>query len=173
MPRLLLTNWLPFRLSALANRVREALYEYYHPRYGLSVTAWRVVANLGERPTGAHLSAKALAERVMMDQVQISRAIREVVRLGVVRRSVDGSDRRRAAIELTPHGRRVYESIVPVALRLERELMNQLSPAEQRRLSTLLDRLDRAVLGASPGSSSGAGDRRNRSPARRVSGTRS
>src|SRR5262249_19051245 len=84
MSRLLLSNWLPFRLSALANRVREALYEYYHPRFGVSVTAWRVIANLGEQQPGTHLSAKELAGRVMMDQVQISRAIRETVRLGVV-----------------------------------------------------------------------------------------
>jgi len=145
MAKLLLARWIPFRLSALANRVREALYEYYHPRFGLSVTAWRVIANLGEQAPGAPLSAKALATRVMMDQVQISRAIREVVRLGVVRRSVDGADRRRAALELTPQGRRVYEAIVPVALRLERELLSELAPAERRRLSALLGQLERAA----------------------------
>ena len=45
-----LENFLPYRLSILAQVVSEALHALYADRFGLTVTQWRVMAALGCTP---------------------------------------------------------------------------------------------------------------------------
>ncbi len=136
---LLLKQWLPSRLSVLANTVSLYLHAFYAERFGLSVTGWRIIAYLGER---APLCAKDLAELAAMDQVSITRATAQLAKLGYLRRRTDPTDRRRVLLQLSKRGLDVYFEVIPIANRLEQELLRDLTKSEVSLLDAMLQRIE-------------------------------
>ncbi len=137
-----LENFLPYRLSILAQLVSEALHDLYADRFGLTVTQWRVMAALGRF---APLTASEVGQRIVMDKVAVSRAVTALLRRGLVERVTDRSDRRRASLRLSPRGKALHARIVPIALDYEKRLVAALDAGERRRFDVLADRLlDRA-----------------------------
>lgn len=133
-----LEKFLPYRLSVLAQLVSESLHDLYAGPYGLSVTQWRVTAALGRY---APLTASEVGQRIVMDKVAVSRAVAGLMKRGLVERSADLDDRRRASLNLTRKGRAMHADIVPLALRYEAELYQALSAEERQTLNGLCDRL--------------------------------
>ncbi|HEV7372992.1 MarR family winged helix-turn-helix transcriptional regulator [Arenibaculum sp.] len=125
---LLIDDWVPYQFSYVSNQVSLYLESFYSTRFGLSVTGWRVMAILGMH---APLSAKELAEHTAMDQVQVTRAINQLSRIGMVSRRVDPADRRKVSLRLSRHGKEVYDQIVPHARSIERELLSVLTEEER------------------------------------------
>ena len=142
MPRppqaLELENFLPYRLSILAQAVSESLYRLYADRFGLTVTQWRVMAALGRF---APLTASEVGQRIVMDKVAVSRAVTALLRRGLVERVTDRADRRRASLRLSARGKALHARIVPIALDYEKRLVAALDAGERRRLDALTDRL--------------------------------
>ena len=133
-----LEKFLPYRLSVLAQIVSESLHDLYAEPYGLSVTQWRVMAALGRF---APLTASEVGLRIVMDKVAVSRAVASLMKRGLVERSADLDDRRRASLHLTRHGRAIHAEIVPLALKYEADLYQALSTEERQTLNGLCDRL--------------------------------
>ena len=133
-----LENFLPYRLSVLAQLVSESLHDLYAGPYGLSVTQWRVMAALGRF---APLTASDVGQRIVMDKVAVSRAVADLTKRALVERATDLDDRRRALLRLTPKGRAMHARIVPIALKYEAELYEALSAEERLALNGLCDRL--------------------------------
>lgn len=145
-----LENFLPYRLSILAQVVSEALHALYSDRFGLTVTQWRVMAALGRF---APLTASEVGQRIVMDKVAVSRAVTALLRRGLVERVTDRADRRRASLRLSARGKALHSRIVPIALDYEKRLVAALDAGERRRLDALTDRLlerARALGGAGP-----------------------
>lgn len=136
-----LERFLPYRLSVLSNRISQDIARLYADRFALGVTEWRVIAVLGRYPG---LSGSEVAERTAMDKVAVSRALARLLRDGRIKRSTHGSDRRRSVLALSAKGYRIYDEITPLALRLERELLEDLDAADRDALARILDRLDTA-----------------------------
>ncbi len=133
-PLLDLREWYPFHCSVIANRVSARLESMYGKRYGLSVTGWRVMANLAQH---APLSARGLAERTAMNHVQITRAVDQMVAAGLVSRRGDSKDRRRVVLTLSRKGLAAYRQIVPLAKSIEAALLEGLTDTERRCLVTV------------------------------------
>ena len=133
-----LEKFLPYRLSVLAQLVSESLHDLYAGPYGLSVTQWRVMAALGRF---APLTASDVGQRIVMDKVAVSRAVAGLIKRGLVERSADLDDRRRASLHLTRKGRAMHADIVPLALKYETELYHALSAEERQTLNGLCERL--------------------------------
>lgn len=131
-------RFLPHQLSVLTNRVSAALERMYAHRFGISVTGWRIIAVLGVR---APLSSRALSDEVAMDAVAISRAIEQLVALGLVSRRTDPKDRRRHSLRLTAKGRTVYDEIVPLARGIERAVLEALAPNDREALVRIMKTL--------------------------------
>lgn len=145
-----LENFLPYRLSILAQVVSEALHALYADRFGLTVTQWRVMAALGRF---APLTASEVGQRIVMDKVAVSRAVTALLRRGLVERVTDRADRRRASLRLSARGKALHARIVPIALDYEKRLVAALDAGERRRFDALTDRLlerARALGGAGP-----------------------
>lgn len=140
-----LQQFLPYRLSVLANRSSDALAREYSQRFGLGVTEWRVMAVLGRYPG---LSANEVAARTAMDKVAVSRAVARLLERGQVVREFADEDRRRSALRLTRVGQKIYGQIVPLALGFEELLLADMTAAERELLFRLLDRLDALELRA-------------------------
>jgi DNA-binding MarR family transcriptional regulator len=133
-----LENFLPYRLSVLAQVVSESLHDLYAGPFGLTVTQWRVMAALGRF---APLTASAVGQRIVMDKVAVSRAVAGLMKRGLVERATDLDDRRRASLRLSALGLAMHARIVPLALEYEESLYAALSPEERRRFDGLSDRL--------------------------------
>lgn len=140
-----LEHFLPYRLSALSNRVSGAIARMYSERFGLSVTEWRVIAVLGRYPG---LSASEVAQRTAMDKVAVSRAVARLLESGRLQRDTDGDDRRRSVLKLSRAGYRVFDQVAPMAIAFEKRLLDGISAEERALLFRLLDRLDELELQA-------------------------
>ncbi len=133
-----LENFLPYRLSILAQLVSDSLHDLYAQPYGLTVTQWRVMAALGRF---APLTASEVGQRIVMDKVAVSRAVAGLMQRGLIERATDRADRRRASLRLTARGRAMHARIVPIALDYEAKLYHALTPEERRVFNNLSDRL--------------------------------
>ncbi|MFZ4601454.1 MAG: MarR family winged helix-turn-helix transcriptional regulator [Caulobacterales bacterium] len=137
-----LADFLPYRLSVLANRVSRALAARYAREFDLTIPEWRVMAVLGEVGVA---TAGAIAEATEMDKVAISRAVARLKAAGRIAARADAGDQRRSRLSLTPAGQVVYRNIAPLALSLEARLHAALSPAEQAGFEAALSKLDAAA----------------------------
>ena len=133
-----LENFLPYRLSILAQIVSESLHDLYAGPFGLTVPQWRVMAALGRF---APLTASDVGQRIVMDKVAVSRAVAGLMKRGLVERATDRSDRRRAPLRLSGRGRAMHQRIVPLALAYEGRLYEALSAEERRSFDALTERL--------------------------------
>ena len=133
-----LENFLPYRLSVLAQLVSELLHDLYAGPFDLAVTEWRVMAALGRF---APLTASEVGQRIVMDKVAVSRAVAGLEKRGLVERTADRADRRRAPLKLSARGRSVHARIVPLALEYEAKLYGALNADERRQFDALSDRL--------------------------------
>lgn len=135
-----LERFLPYRFSVLSNRISQTIANAYADRFGLAITEWRVIAVLGRYP---ELSASEVAERTAMDKVAVSRAVARLLQRHLLQREIHGGDRRRSVLALSEAGYKVYDDVVPVALRYERELFSALDADERATLDRLLTKLGR------------------------------
>jgi DNA-binding MarR family transcriptional regulator len=133
-----LENFLPYRLSVLAQLVSESLHDLYAGPFDLAVTEWRVMAALGRF---APLTASEVGQRIVMDKVAVSRAVAGLTKRGLVERTADRADRRRALLRLSARGRGVHARIVPLALEYEARLYGALTPEERHQFDALISRL--------------------------------
>lgn len=141
-PRLVLEEFLPYRLSVLTNRISGALARRYGERFGIGIPEWRVIANLGRSPG---LSANGVVERSAMDKVTVSRAVAALEAKGLLERERDAGDRRRSRLSLSARGQAVYREIAPLALDFERELLTALTGAEAAQLDRIIAKLARKM----------------------------
>ena len=133
-----LENFLPYRLSVLAQLVSDSLHDRYAGPFGLAVTEWRVMAALGRF---APLTASDVGQRIVMDKVAVSRAVSRLMKRGLVERATDRADRRRASLRLSARGRAMHAKIVPLALDYESRLYETLTDEERQAFNRLADRL--------------------------------
>ena len=110
----------------------------YSDQFGLTIPQWRVIAILGEH---SFQSAKQLVLRTAMDKVAVSRAVRQLIDREFVDREVVPMDGRSTLLSLSKNGEIVYERIAPVALKIEKRLLNSLSDEEITSLNSILDKL--------------------------------
>lgn len=136
--RLVLEQFLPYRLSILSNRVSRAIAARYAKTFDLTIPEWRIIAVLGRSPG---LSAKDIAEATEMDKVAVSRAVARLSAAGRIAGKADPEDVRRQNLVLTRAGETVHARIAPIALESEQRLLRALSARERKDLDALLDRL--------------------------------
>lgn len=116
-----LKDWRNARFVFLGNKLTLALAEMYEAEFDLSQTEWRIIAAVAEH---APMSAKDLAEFIVIDIFSITRATSALVKRGLLTRRVNQQDRRKIELRLSARGRKVYDQIVPVALAVERAVFS-------------------------------------------------
>ncbi len=106
-------------------------------RHDLSLTQLRVLAILRDRQP----LISQLATHLGLERSTVSGLIDRAVKRGLVRREVSRHDARAIRVSLTPAARELEQVITREVSEQIEELTDRLSPAEQKRLSTLLRRL--------------------------------
>ena len=136
--RLILQDFLPYRLSVLSNRISRVIAMSYQDRFAITIPEWRVMAILGEADG---ISARDVSLKTAMDKVAVSRAVASLVKARFIARKTDATDKRKFIISLTKKGRGVYDKVVPVALSYEAAILEKLTRRERANLDQLLSAL--------------------------------
>ncbi len=138
-----LKSFFPYRVRLYYQAISDSVADIYTPLLGLSVSEWRTMVVLG---TQQALSAGEIVERSSMDKVAVSRAIKRMREAKLLRRDIDGDDRRRAVLRLTEEGAQAYRRLVPLVRQLEADLLEDLSEAERGILLSLMERVRQNAL---------------------------
>lgn len=136
--KLLLEEFLPYKLSYLTNLISEDLAKLYTDLNGIAHTEWRVMAVLG---VSSGVSAGYVAEKTAMDKVAVSRAIKNMIKNGLIERRFSNEDKRRSELMLSQTGKDVYNKIVPLVLQYENDILETLNENERNQLTAILAKL--------------------------------
>ena len=126
------------KVLTLATLLRRSASVVYRRELGLSQSEWRIVAIVGDQ---APLSLSQLAEILGLDKGQMSRSVTTLVKRRILARVPDESDSREIRIDLTLHGREIFESLMALAFTRNRELVAGLGKVELTTIFAALDRL--------------------------------
>lgn len=137
-----LEHFLPYRLSVLANRISHGFGRLYEEKFDLKLPEWRVMAALGRRPG---ITAREVADFTAMDKVAISRAVARLIQMGRVHAEADSNDGRRQRLSLSEAGLVIYRQIIPMAKRIEADLVAGIDSGDLAVLDKLLARLSDAA----------------------------
>jgi DNA-binding MarR family transcriptional regulator len=85
--------------------------------------------------------SSALASRVHLDRARTSKAVSALIRKGLVTRTARVSDRRKMEVALAAPGHRIYESLFPIVVQLNRDLLDVLTGPEIEQLDDCLGRI--------------------------------
>ncbi|QFU22857.1 MarR family transcriptional regulator [Shewanella eurypsychrophilus] len=153
--RLILKDFLPYRLVSLAQNVSEKFAEVYQSDFNLTVPEWRILVHLAEEANtstnarshsvneqGNGISAKDLTLMASMDKSTVSRAVKLMLAKGYLVKHTDDKDKRASLLTLTEEGKLLYQAIAPEALKWEARLLDVLSDSEYRDLMRIIDKLD-------------------------------
>ncbi|MDE2613156.1 MAG: winged helix-turn-helix transcriptional regulator [Burkholderiales bacterium] len=133
-----LDDFIPYKLSVVANRVSQSIGRLFDSRFGIQMPEWRIAMALyayGDLPFNE------VVERTSMDKARVSRAQRRLVDLGLVRTCDVPGDRRKVVLALAPPGVRICEDILPAAAEREAWFLAALDDHEHRQLDIILDKL--------------------------------
>lgn len=129
---------LNYRLSCLLAQSGAMVTRLCEGRYGITRREWRLIAILAAY--GA-MSPSELAERAHLERARISRHISELVAKKLMARVALDEDKRRARVELTERGHKLYAELFPQSVSFNNQVLQALSPAELAAFDTALTRL--------------------------------
>jgi DNA-binding MarR family transcriptional regulator len=136
-----LDRFLPYRIRKLAAAVSS-------PRSvaidGQPVRAreWRVLLVLA---CFGPMTIKEASQRSVMDAASTTRAVQNLLSLGLVATRTHKSDRRKQIVTLTPEGARAHDEIAPQRQAFSREVMSGLTAQEQDLFFDLIDRIEQTL----------------------------
>ena len=133
-----LTDYYPYRLAVLSHEVSKAFAPLYQQRFELTRQEWLVLAALGEH---ANMSCKEITEYSTLEKMQVSRAIKSMIKKSLVEHIDSKQDRREKRVKLSRNGAQVYQEIVPLALAREEFILSSLSAKEIKLFDNVIDRL--------------------------------
>lgn len=142
-----LSEFLPYKLSVLTTRVSKVFSKVYGEKYDLSTPEWRVLVHVARREK---MSVREIHESVYLDKPSVSRAVARLEKAGLMAKSTSDADHRLLEIEITEAGLKVFNGIVPEAVKFQEALMSAFSDEEQAQLMTLMERLH-DVMDKQPG----------------------
>jgi DNA-binding MarR family transcriptional regulator len=156
--RLVLDDFLPYRLSVASNLVSDGIARTYESLFGLTIPEWRLIAVIAESDG---VTQHAIGQRTRMDKVTVSRAAIALVDRGLLTRAANPDDRRSHLLRLSGAGAELYAAVAPKALDLEAQLSAHFDPAEIAQFMAMLRRIEALALDAA-GPSAAPGDEKRR-----------
>jgi DNA-binding MarR family transcriptional regulator len=127
-----------YRLSMLNFLMGKETAAIYEAR-GLTVHQWKVLSVLYNF---APISAAEVTERVTLDKAAVSRAVRQLQHLGLIKRSLQRADARKVDITLTAKGRTVYAAMASEIRDLQNKLFEALTKTEVRAIFSAIEKLE-------------------------------
>jgi DNA-binding MarR family transcriptional regulator len=144
--RLILDRFIPYRLSIASNLVSDVIASAYESLFGLTIPEWRLIAVAAENDG---ITQQEIGVVTRMDKVTVSRAAIALGHRHLIERRPNTADRRSHLVALTTEGGRLYASVAPKALELERRIFERFDPATLDRFMAMLREIEAAALDVS------------------------
>lgn len=143
-----LAGMLTYRMHLLHKLTDQESQRRYPLDAGLTLGDGRCLSAFG--PNDA-ISVNELAQMANLNKAQASRSAQSLVEQGLVHKADSPSDGRGVMLTLTARGRKARERVMALIERRNEEIFGCLSPADQRVLGELLDRLIEQARRSGPG----------------------
>jgi|APCry1669188879_1035177.scaffolds.fasta_scaffold00340_6 DNA-binding MarR family transcriptional regulator len=137
-----LDELLNYRLARILAKSSAPGIRLFEGMYGVSRREWRLV---GLVAIYGAMSPSALATLAHLDRPCVSRAITELVAKGLLTRAGLPNDRRRAQVDITRKGKKLYEVVFPQVARINNSVLSVLSADQLTQLDTILDLLTQSA----------------------------
>ncbi len=121
-----LPNYLPYLLGHASFVINKDFNQYVQDT-GISPLEWRVLATLCDEDA---LTIGELVHIVVAQQPTLTKAVKRLEEIGLVRRVSDASDRRKTVARVTEQGRALCASLVESALQHEQFWLRRFSKQE-------------------------------------------
>jgi DNA-binding MarR family transcriptional regulator len=138
--------WLDRSPTHLLHRVSQCAEEIFRAQMQENELTPRQLAVLGAVAEKAGLNQTDIVERTGIDRSTLTDVMRRLSRKGLLERRRTKQDARAYAVELTYAGRRVLRAAVPLAEKIDQQIMAVLSPDER----DIFIRLVQSVIAALP-----------------------
>jgi DNA-binding MarR family transcriptional regulator len=109
----------------------------------LTLQQWRVVSQLGLLVTG---TVRSLADGAAVDRAEVSRAIQELIKLGLVKRKENAADKRSPTFALTDAGQKIYSGTRKPIIKFIEHLVDNLDPKELEAANRVLWAITKGCL---------------------------
>jgi DNA-binding MarR family transcriptional regulator len=130
--------WLSFRANYIAHHFNHPVYSWIWQRYRLTVPEHVVLYAIGLKDG---ITAEDIAASSAKPKNTLSRAVKRLLRKGLIFRSEDKADRRRRGLHLTSAGRTIVDETVPVLVEHESAMFAPLSARERETLNGLMTKI--------------------------------
>jgi len=114
---------------------RAPLFAEMYKSFGILQDEFSVLASLYDC---GNLTAKTISAITGRPKNSVSRGVARLLASGRIKSVTNPSDRRESFLSLRPDGRKLYEQLLPMCRRRERELLAGLTTTELASLDTLL-----------------------------------
>jgi DNA-binding MarR family transcriptional regulator len=137
-----LDELLNYRLARLLAKSSAPGIRLFEGSYGVSRREWRLV---GLVEVYGAMSPSDLAALAHLDRPCVSRAITELVEKGLLVRTSVPNDARRARVDITGKGKKLYEVLLPQVVRINNAVLSVLNSEQLSELDRILDLLTQSA----------------------------
>lgn len=133
-----LDTFFPYQVVLLADKIGKTSAASAKRLHGLNISQWRVLAALADIPGRTATQVVAVTP---MDQGIVSRAVKSLIDVGLVRRKASNTDGRLAHLYLTAAGKKKYAAIAQEMIVFDASLRTLLTSIENKQLDKILRKL--------------------------------
>ena len=133
-----LESYMPFQINLLLNQIRRISIDSYVKNIGISAREWRVLMTIG--CLGPQMPAQ-IAACVKLDRATVTRGISNLIKLGLVKTTLDPLDGRRKMVYLTEKGACKCDEILPLMLERDQQLSQGLTSDEMCEFKRLINKV--------------------------------
>jgi DNA-binding MarR family transcriptional regulator len=119
----------PYWFARISRALSQHLLLHVAAEFDLNLAEYRILDTLADLDS---TSIRDIAADASLDKAQVTRAVADLTKRGLVVQMVDGRDRRLRVVKLTPAGRRLRDATLPFVTERQRRLEQRLTPAERR-----------------------------------------
>lgn len=131
-----------YQITVVANMMAFGNYPKNFKQFGLNVREWRVLGCIAQM---GPLTGRQIVDEAHQDKANISRAIAELEKKGLVTKLDNKLHKRSPLIWMTVEGQALYEQIYPTLAQQAEAFTEVLSKTEKKQFCEVLDRLKQHI----------------------------
>ncbi len=110
--------------------------------FSVTIDQWLILKNIQENPS---VNQQELSKRVFKDNASVTRIIELLVKSGYLQREINGDDRRRKSLYVTPEGNKILREVHQIVLKNRSVALNGISTNELEDLRKNLQKITQNV----------------------------
>lgn len=134
-------NSFGWMINVIANKASKD-FDLELKKHGLTIALWPTLMCLWEEEG---VTQRDIAEKSKVENSTTTRTLDKLEKLELVERRADPNSRRSFRIYLTEKGKALEEVLIPIPVKLNKELMEALDTDEQQQMLGLLKKMVAAI----------------------------